>query len=112
MSKLLKFLIFFVSSIALAEPVVPDGEITNVVSTLYFYETVSAMREDLAEAYPKQDWSDTEAYSMCWRNAEKNIAVCDIYVARPQEVDGEHTLSLGHEVLHGVYGPKYHEWEE
>lgn len=108
MIRKLLILLLISSNIALAEPIVPDGEITNVISTFYFFDTVSELQEYLTDQ-TGEDFSDTEAYSECWRNEEKNIAYCDIYVARPQEVDGEHTLSLGHEVLHGVYGTEYHQ---
>lgn len=93
-----------------AEPVrCPDGQvIRNVVSTFMFFSTVSDLQVYLSKQ-TGEDFSDTEAYSQCWRNVDENIAYCDIYVAMPQEVDGEHTLSLGHEVLHGVCGDEYHE---
>ena len=98
-NKLLILLIFF-ANIAPAEPVVPDGEITNVLITVYYYDTY----EELWDAFADQ--GELEGVSLCERNVDKNIAWCDIHVVRSQEVDGEHTLTLGHEVLHGILGPR------
>lgn len=103
MNKLLILLIFFLGT-AVAEPIVPDGEITNVLTTLFFYDTY----EDLWNDFP-EDRGTLEGVSFCERKVDKNIAYCDVYLVRPQEVDGEHTLTLGHEVEHGVWGEEYHE---
>ena len=109
--KALILLQIFVSSIALSDELVrPDGVIDNIVVTMHTFQTYGEMREALAVVYPKQDWSDIEGASDCFRNVEQNIAYCDVYIVEPREVDGEHTLTLGHEVLHGRYGPRYHEW--
>lgn len=78
---------------------------------MHTFETYGELREALAVEFPKQQWGDnTEGASSCWRDVEKNIAYCDVYFVEPREVDGEHTLTLGHEVLHGRYGPRYHKW--
>lgn len=83
------------------EPIVPDGEITNVVSTFVFYETYEEMWEDFGE--------EIEGWSECFRDLENNIAYCTIWSVRPTFVDDEHTLTIGHEVEHGIWGPGYHE---
>lgn len=33
--------------------------------------------------------------------------VCEIFIVRPKNIDDENTLTLGHEVLHCLYG-RYH----
>lgn len=108
LSKLLIFLIFFaniaVSEQTGAEPInKADGVVTNVLSTFYFYESYEALWAD---------WPDYEgeikAICMCERKLEENIAWCDIYLVEPVVVDGDHTMSLGHEVEHGVFGENFH----
>ena len=108
--KMIKALILLLisSNIVLAEPLVPDGEVTNVVSTFYVFSTMKALREFLGDELDG-DFSDTAGFSDCWRDRAQNIAYCSHYVVRPREVDGEYTLTIGHEVLHGMYGPDYHE---
>jgi hypothetical protein len=102
-SKWLILLIFF-AKIVLAEPIVPEGEVTNVLVTVHYYDTY----EQMWEAFPDEALTEFEGISLCDRNVEKNIAWCDVHIVRNQSVDGEHTLTLGHEVLHGVFG-NYHE---
>ncbi len=109
LSKILISLIFFaniaVSEEATVEPeyIVPDGVIENVITTFFFFENYAALWAALPEYR-----GDFEAISFCERKVKKNIAYCDIYQVMPTIVDGEHTLSLGHEVEHGVFGDKYH----
>lgn len=107
LSKALILLKIFVGTIALGEPLVPDGEITNVLTTLHIFSSYEEMRKDIARNFPSDKTGpveELEGMSDCWRNEEQNIAYCDIWMVRPSEVDDEHTLTLGHEVLHGVYG--------
>lgn len=107
--KLLISLIFFtniaVSEEATVEPeyIVPDGVIENVITTFFFFENYAA----LWDAWPEYR-GEIEAISLCERKVKKNIAYCDVYVVLPTLVDGEHTLSIGHEVEHGVFGEDYH----
>jgi len=101
--KLLILLIFFGSIPASAESILCDGEITNVTSTIYFYENLEA----LWRAKPEYD-GQIEALSSCYRNKEKNMAYCDIYVIRALTVDNAAVLALGHEVYHGICGVNYH----
>jgi hypothetical protein len=78
-----------------------DGVITNVLVTFFFYDSYEALYKDFPDA-------DIEGISVCERNVAKNIAYCDVYQVLPRTVDGEHTLTLGHEVEHGIFGPEYH----
>lgn len=104
MHKLL-ILLIFTANIAVAEQISKNQDvITNVLSTFYLYATY----EDLWEAFP-DDYGTLEGISFCERNVEKNMAWCDIHIVEPQVIDGEHTLTLGHEVEHGIYGEEYHE---
>jgi hypothetical protein len=84
------------------ERIQKDGEIENVVLTIFWFDTI----EDLETAFGEEG---LQGYSECERYLKKNLAHCDLYVVRPTYVDDEETLTIGHEVLHGVYGHDYHE---
>jgi hypothetical protein len=107
-SKALILLIFFLSTAA-AQDAVPieknEGVITNVVSSFVFYEDYF----ELWAAFPEYA-GKIEALSFCAREPEVNMAWCTIHVVEPQILDGEHTLSLGHEVMHGIWGVNFHTW--
>jgi len=103
LSNTLISLIFFISIEAASEPIAKPFEIDTVVVTFFWFDTLA----ELNAAFPEDDgrlsgWSDCEIYE------DHNFAHCDFYVVRPQVVDGEHTLTIGHEVVHGVHGD-YHE---
>ena len=106
LSKILILLIFF-ANIALAEdpavesgPIVADGVIENVLITFFFYDSYAEMWA----AIPEKFAGKVEGLSVCERKVDKNIAYCDVYQLRPTRVDGWHTLTMGHEVEHGVFG--------
>ena len=103
-AKLLILLIFFATT-AVAEDIdFSDGVITNILVTMFFYDTY----EEMYAAFPDEE-HDYEAISLCERLVEQNIAYCHIHQVMPTVVDGEHTLSFGHEVEHGAFGEAYHE---
>lgn len=79
-----------------------EGEITNVLVTLYFYDTKEEMQAE-------GEIDDVDGYSYCSRDVEQNIAYCEVHIPRPRIVDGHNSWTLGHEVLHGVYGAEYHQ---
>ena len=118
MRKLLILLAFFISmTTAHAEFISKPYEIENVVITFYFFDTELEMQEYYLEHFGEQE-GETEidtlmrGFSDSAGDAEKNICLVDLYVVRPQEVDDKPTLTIGHEVLHCVYGPGYHvKWE-
>lgn len=70
--------------------------------------------EALAEAWDEQNPDDpmTDEYTLegfsDFIRREDGTADCWVNIVEPQELDGEHTLTLGHEVLHCVYG-LYHD---
>lgn len=103
------FLLLFFGSIAVAEPIVPEGGIiTNVVSTFYFYDTneelLAAIPINQRDLLPENPDEVLHGYSYCHRDLEKNFAVCEIHQVLPTVVDDEQTITLGHEVAHGVFG--------
>ena len=115
-----KLLILFIISMSLtahAEFISKPYEIENVVITFYFFDTELEMQEYYLEHFGEQE-GETEidtlmrGFSDSAGDVEKNICLVDLYVVRPQEVDDAKTKTIGHEVLHCVYGPGYHvKWE-
>jgi len=86
------------------EPITKDnGEILRVLSIFHFYDTY----EELYAEFPNED-KDFEGMSFCDRDIDKNVAVCHIYQITPHVIDGENTVTLGHEVEHGIWGTGYH----
>ncbi len=89
-------------------------EITNVLSTIFFFDTYAEMtavwNEDHPDDYedPNDPISILMGFSYCEHYEERNFAHCDLYLVRPTEVDDDETLTIGHELLHGVYGEEYH----
>ena len=95
--------LLLIGSSAFADRMVKDAKtITNVISTFYFYDSLQEMYEAVDDI--EETKHDYVAISFCERNEERNIAWCDIYTTEPMNIDGERTLTLGHEVLHGVWG--------
>ena len=78
-----------------------EFEVQNVGITVHWYDTKDQMQEELGDLFPDRDYS---AASQCEKKPEFNISYCDIYVVRPTQVDDNATLSIGHEVLHGLIG--------
>lgn len=101
MNKLL-ILLIFLTNIALAEPIVcDDGVIENVLITLHYVGSYEELEEMAG--------SPVEGFSLCERQVDKNMAWCDVYILEPKVVDGDHILTFGHEVFHGVCGVDYHD---
>ena len=101
--KALILLLIFMGTAESTEPISKPFELDSVLITFFWYDTLA----ELNEAFP-DDEGRLSGYSECEHYLDHNLAHCDIYVVRPQIVDGEHSLTLGHEVLHGVHGPRYH----
>ena len=77
--------------------------VRNVLVTFVFYDDYISLNEAFLEPVP------IEGFSICERNVKANIAFCEIHQIGPVMVDDNHTLTMGHEVLHGVVGSEYHE---
>lgn len=112
--KLLILLIIFLSIAGCSEPGDPidkaGGTTLNVDLQIVLHDSY----DDLLAAYPHDDMIQLdydeylEGFSLFMRNVPARRSVCEVHIIEPQEIDGEHTLTLGHEVLHCVYG-LYHE---
>lgn len=86
-----------------APEAVPEFELQNVGITVHWFDTVEALRDDIGELEDER----IHAASECETKPEFNISYCDVYLVRPGAVDDDATLSLGHEILHGLWGT-YH----
>ena len=89
-------------------------EITNVLSTYFLFDTAEEMVAAWNNLYPEspEDLKDPnylQGFSTCEFYPERNFSHCDVYVVRPVAVDGENTLTIGHENVHGIYGADYHQ---
>lgn len=120
MYKYLILLLIFLSNTAHGgEPIdSSDEEIRDVFLKIVFYRTQKEMVDKWNELYPDDKEDDSlQGFSVCSRflksdypgELANDYAECTVYQMRPIVVDGEHTTTLGHEVLHGVYGTEYHE---
>lgn len=108
----LLILLFFASS-ALAERAprikMPDSVVTNATMSFHLFDSYEEMNE-YAEQLPNWELIDPgpkhmlHGFSICDRREDANIAYCDIYLVMPRRIDDEHTMTLGHEVLHGILG--------
>ena len=98
--------------ITFAEPISKsDGIITTVLTTIHIvtsYDEIAAVYEEIEGEPLPSHISTLEGLSDCARDVKHNIAYCDVWIFEPQYVDDEHTLTLGHEVLHGVFGNRHH----
>jgi|GEM_PF-6626830 len=114
LSKLLILLIISTGLPAHAEDIVKPYEITNVMVSIFFFDTEAEMQdyrflhfaEELNIVEVERDilgFSGSEPYA-----ESHNFCHLDMYVVRPTVVDDEETSTIGHEFLHCVYGPDYH----
>jgi len=117
--KLLFLSLIFLSSIATGAEVIDrsDGEILSVHVVMVLFDTQQEVAKRWTELYPEDPETDDtlQGFSVCERflkseypEINEEWAECTVYQTRPTVVDGEHTITLGHEVWHGVYGPDYH----
>ncbi len=93
-----------------AEEIQKPYEIENVMVTFFWFDTDLEMQAKYAELQDEEEVDeDMRAFSGSEPYPDKNFCHVDIYAVRPQEVDDDYTMSVGHEVLHCVYGADYHE---
>ncbi len=100
--------VMFLGSLAAhTEPIQKPYEIDNVLITFFWFDTLEELQAFVAD---DNDWTieaDLLGLSAYEPYPEKNFCHLDMYAVRPQEVDDEPTVTIGHEVLHCVHGA-YH----
>lgn len=114
MRKLLILLAFLLSTTVHAEFIMKPYEIQNVLITFYFFDTELQMQEFYRDNFAEEQGEVIKVdpllrgFSLVEGRPEKHICHVDMYVVRPAEVDDDKVLTIGHEVMHCVYGPNYH----
>ena len=91
-----------IEAVICEEPVKPEVEITNILFTVFWYDSEEEMRKAL-----KEEDKEVQGSSLCEHLEDENITYCWLSMVRPKFVDDEDTLSVGHEFLHGAWGD-YH----
>lgn len=95
-----------------------NRESLPIKTTVHFYNNVEEVRKKYRELnnLDKDQEVLTEGFAIWpeWKDQSGNSVIpegkelrCDIYTVRPSKIDDEAVLTLGHEMLHCVYG-KYH----
>jgi hypothetical protein len=86
-----------------------DGAlVTSIELEVILYDSFDDLAEAFSERNDEIDYRYTlEGYAEFIRNGD-GTGKCWVHIVEPQEVDGEHTLTLGHEVAHCMYG-LYHQ---
>lgn len=119
---LLGLIFFTVSCDVSKETVEPtiDRVGEPIIVTVYFYPNTSQVTAKYREIHnvPRRaEIPDRKGFAMWpeWRNAEGEpidppdgaVIDCQIHTVQPKKVDDDATLTLGHELLHCLYG-SYH----
>jgi len=88
-----------------------------VVVTIYTYDSQRELDAAFREIHNIARGDDVDSrYGFArwheWRDPEGNLVEvereCEVHIVKPEHVDDEATLTLGHELLHCLYG-SYHE---
>ena len=106
---LLLALLFVCSSTFAEEIDKSQGQVSNILVTIFWFDTLSELQEYIAEMDEEEVDDRLQGYSLIERYDDRDMCHMDMYAVVPNEVDGNHTLTIGHEVLHCVYGEDYHE---
>jgi len=89
----------------------PTLDIREVSVQVTWVETREQMRRELLRVgrspATELDLAVTKAFSQLLRNTETGEYVCRIFAFKPDRVDGDRVLSLGHELSHCLLG-EYH----
>ena len=105
---LLALLLIFSSAFA-EEINKSQGRIDNILITMFWFDSLAELQEAVAEMEEEEIDDRLEGYSLIERYEVHNMCHMDMFAVLPNEVDGQHTLTIGHEVVHCVFGEDYHE---
>ena len=95
-----------------------NRESLPIKTTVHFYNNIEEVRKKYKEInnLDKNEEVFTEGFAIWpeWKDQSGNSVIpegkelkCDIYTVRPSKTDDEAVLTLGHEMLHCIYG-SYH----
>lgn len=84
-----------------------DDPVPNILLTVKIQDSMDELRE-IAEGYEIDEAVD--GFSVCDQpDPDATLVHCDVYIVRPEIVDGFNSWTLGHEALHALCGMEYHE---
>lgn len=81
-----------------------DRNHKELTITIHMFDTRSDMRSALEGRIDEP--IDPATYGKAIMSPDDTV--CEVYVTKPVKIDDDHTLTLGHEVLHCVLG-RYHD---
>ena len=86
-------------------PVVPEWDRNHqeLNITVNMYDSRTKMQAAIEERLKTKIDSNTLGKAVM----SPNDNICEVFIIKPTRIDDIHTLTLGHEVLHCVYG-RYH----
>lgn len=87
-------------SMSFDEHIVPKTFITNATYTVHWFPDLNTLQAFLDDRH-------VLGQSNCEFYQSRNYSHCDLYLVLPKYVDDEWVNTVGHEVLHGLFGD-YH----
>lgn len=87
-------------SMSFDEHIVPTTFITNATYTVHWFPDLNTLQAFLDDRH-------VLGQSNCEFYQSRNYSHCDLYLVLPKYVDDEWVNTVGHEVLHGLFGD-YH----
>lgn len=87
-------------SMSFDEHIVPRTFITNATYTVHWFPDLNTLQAFLDDRH-------VLGQSNCEFYQSRNYSHCDLYLVLPKYVDDEWVNTVGHEVLHGLFGD-YH----
>jgi hypothetical protein len=78
------------------------GLLAGVVLRIHWFDSAAALHEASENSGQKINEIGLKGFSILKRNTQTGEYVCDVYVVKMTgaSVDGDHTKTFGHEVLH------------
>ena len=96
---LLALLLLFSSAFA-EEIDKSEGEITNILVTIYFFDTSAEMYKYLEEVLEETDTERLEGYSLIERYTDRDLCHMDLYAVRPNRWLNEKLRQKGGRTKH------------
>lgn len=86
--------------------ITPEWDYTDhpITLTIHTFDTLTEMQYAVMERTGKEQPSTLQGFAIM----SPDDTVCEVFVVKSKRIDDEHTKTLGHEVLHCLYG-RYHE---
>jgi hypothetical protein len=87
------------------KPIQPEWDRTGkeLRITINTYQSLSAMQQVVGDRVGSEQPQGLQGFAIM--SPDDNV--CEVFIVQPDRIDDKHTLTLGHEVLHCLYG-RYH----